>query len=114
MSIKRIILIVVVVLILGFVTFAGISFFKARRTSMALGCECRLSCLWSAQEQYALEYGAKDGEQVDPDDVVQYMADGYEKLVCPVTKRNSYVFGKIGEKPRCTYHGTSTDCVNNF
>ena len=94
--------------------FMGRSFLKARRSSRALGCECRLSCLAGAKEQYALAEGLTNGAEANPDGVVEYLKDGYSTLVCPVTGTNSYVFGRIGEPTRCTYHGTSDDCVNKF
>ena len=111
---KRIIITCVVVLVIGVCVVMGIAFQKARVTSQALGCECRLSCLRAAKAQYAMAKGLKDGDDADPDGVMEYFAGGYEKLICPVTKSNSYVFGKLGEPTRCTYHGTSDDCVNKF
>ena len=111
---KRTTILCAVVLVVGIGVFLGISFHRARRRSQALGCECRLSCLRAAKEQYALANGLDDGAEVDPDGVVEYMKGGYDHLICPVTGSNSYIFGKLGEPTRCTYHGTSDDCVHNF
>lgn len=82
------------------------SVMTARRVAQRNTCWGVMSCVDAAKEQLALEKNRKDGDAVSAEELADYLGGGVRRMVCPYTGRNTYTIGRIGESPRCSYHGS--------
>jgi len=100
------IIIVIGVLIASLIAFAIPSFIEARNSAQRNGCWCVLACIDSAKEQLALSDALADGAEARVERVCEYIKNGTNHFVCPRKGSNTYTIGRIGESPRCSFHGS--------
>ena len=70
------------------------------------GCWCVLSCIESAKEGLAIDGDLKDGDEVPVARLAEYIKDGTNHFICPAAVSNIYSVGRIGQSPRCSFHGS--------
>jgi hypothetical protein len=100
-SVKR--LVIAGGLILAVVIAFGVyRFYHAARIKASQPCWNTLAQIDSAKQQWALESGATSGAPVTLESILPYLRSAPTCHVAGTT----YIIGKVGEEPRCTFHGT--------
>ena len=86
--------------VMGFIAYASIVQMPVRRGhSPRVTCINNLRQIDGAVEQWALENKHYEGEPVIETEAIAYIKGGLLPI-CPEGGR--YIFGKVGETPRCT------------
>jgi type IV pilus assembly protein PilA len=94
--------IMIVVSIIGFLAGMGIpSFIRARRTAQQNSCINNLRQLAAAQDQWAMENYANNGDDVQDSDLVPYLKRGFP--TCPAA--GTYTVDVVGVDPTCNVSG---------
>jgi hypothetical protein len=84
------------------VAFGVYRFYHAPRIKASQPCWNTLAQIDSAKQQWALESGATSGAPVTVENILPYLQSAPTCHVAGAT----YIIGKVGEEPRCTFHGT--------
>jgi hypothetical protein len=83
---------------------AGSLSLRGGRVKAAQLCSNNLLRIDGAKEQWALQNKAKAGAPVTLENIMPYLG-GTPTCNVPSGK---YIVGKVGEEPKCTVHGTSS------
>ena len=91
--------IMIVVAIIGLLAAIAIpNFVKARQTAQMNACINNMRQIESAKEQWALEAGKTNGDDIVEGSVASYIKGGMP--TCPAT--GSYTYGKVGTDVICS------------
>src|SRR5450432_3156618 len=95
--------IMMVVAIIGLLAAIAIpNFVKARASSQQNACINNLRQIDGAKNEFALEKGKKNGDDVTEADIAPYIKGGVLPT-CP--SGGKYTIGKVGETPTCSIPG---------
>ena len=75
-----------------------------KQVAMMKACQKNLRSIDAAKEQVALAKRIAVGGTIAQEDLLPYLKRGKDNFSCP--SGGTYVVGKIGERPKCTVHGT--------
>lgn len=79
------------------------NFVKARETAQKYACINNLRLIQSAKEQWAQDKQKKEGDVPTPQDLDQYLPNGFAGLHCHADGR--YSINAIGKAPACSVAG---------
>lgn len=83
------------------------SYMKARGSSRRNACINNLRQIDAGKEEYALEYGGTNGDELAWDNVALYVKDLTNRLFCPAAKgadrlyHRDYNINPVGVNPSC-------------
>ena len=96
-------IIVISILLLGFSTWSFFSFLGVRNTNATGACINNLRIIDAAKEQWALENKKTSIDVPTASDLRPYLGRSRDLPRCPLG--GEYIFGKIGEPPKCSLGG---------
>jgi hypothetical protein len=101
MSVKRLAMAGGLILAVA-IAFGVYRFYHAARIKASQPCWNTLAQIDGAKQQWALESGSKSSGPVTVENILPYLRSAPTCQVSGAT----YIIGKVGEEPRCTFHGT--------
>ena len=104
MSKKLIIAVATGVFVIIAVT-VGLAASRARATPAKNACLNNLRQMDGGKQQWALEYHKTTNDTPSWDAIRPYIGGGTQREILRCPRGGTYILGRVGELPRCTYRG---------